>query len=303
MENWDDARIFLAVLRAGSTLGAAKALGIAQTTVARRIDALEHGLAVTLFTRDTRGFHPTAAAEALEARAAELERAAKAFYRRASQARDANNQVIRVTTAQGWPATLLTEVIAEFTDIYPEARFQLVNTQDFLDMSKSEADIAIRHGNRGAGDDVVCRKLFTTAWGIYCSRGYAEKHGRPETLDALRDHRVLWYAETFGSDGFKAWRDAHVPPASIVTQCASVPEMLNSIAGGLGLGPIDAFNAVMNDPPLLKCLPFPEEAPTWLLISPEAQTRPIVRDFATLVAKRTKGLSAERVLARQRSTE
>lgn len=300
MENWDDPRIFLAVLRAGSTLGAAKALGIAQTTVARRIDALEHTLGLTLFTRDTRGFHPTAAAEALETRAADLERTAQGFYSRAAQARDANNQVIRITTAQGWPAAFMTEVIAEFSDIYPEARFQLFNTQDVLDMSRGDADIAIRHGNRAAGDDVICRKLLTTDWGIYCSPGYAERHGRPDTLDALKGHRILWYAKTFESDGSKAWREAHVPPAAIVTHCASVPEMLNAIAGGLGVGPVDDLSAAAQDPPFLQCLPFPEEAPTWLLISPDAQNRPIVRDFATLIAKRTKGLSAERVTSRQR---
>ena len=236
-------------------------------------------------------------------RSLQIPETAQGFYGRAAQARDANNRVIRITTAQGWPATLMTEMIAEFSDIYPEARFQLFNTQSVLDMSRGDADIAIRHGNLAAGDDVVCRKLFTTAWGIYCSRGYAAKHGLPDTLDALKGRRILWYADTFGSDGFKAWRDAHVPTTSIVTHCASVPEMMSAVAGGPGVGPVDELTAVVGDPPLLRCLPFPQEAATWLLISPEAQNRPIVRDFATLIASRTKGLSAETSTARQRPVE
>ncbi len=303
MENWDDARIFLAVLRAGSTLGAAKSLGIAQTTVARRIDALEHMLGLPLFTRDTRGFHATKTGEALKDAATEVEEAAQAFYRAARQSHEAGNQAIRVTTAHGPGATMVAEAIAAFSEMHPEARFQVISTQGVLDLGKGEADVAIRHRRRLTGDAVLCRKLFVTPWGIYCSRGYAEKHGTPQTPDALADHRVLWFDPSFGDDGFKAWRDAHVPPASIVTQCASVPEMLHAIAGGLGVGLVDDFSAAVQDPPFVKCMPFPEESPTWLLISPEAQHRPVVRAFANLVAKRTKGLTAERLRARARPSE
>jgi DNA-binding transcriptional LysR family regulator len=68
--NWSDLRVFLAVLDAGSTLAASKALGMAQPTVARRIDALEHATGLTLFERDTRGRNPRSPPESWRRRPA-----------------------------------------------------------------------------------------------------------------------------------------------------------------------------------------------------------------------------------------
>ena len=81
--NWSDIRVFLAVLKAGSTLAASRELGMAQPTVARRIDALEHALGVTLFERDTRGFHPTLAADQLVAFAETIDTSVTAFTNKA----------------------------------------------------------------------------------------------------------------------------------------------------------------------------------------------------------------------------
>lgn len=74
MFDWDDLRLFLGVAREGSTPGAAQKLGINQTTVARRLAALEHGRGVTLFERSSRGYMltshgraPVARVEAVEA--------------------------------------------------------------------------------------------------------------------------------------------------------------------------------------------------------------------------------------------
>ena len=77
--NWSDVRVFLAVMREGSTLAASRRLDIAQPTVARRIDALEHEIGLTLFERDTRGFHPTEVARALLPIAETFEKAAADF--------------------------------------------------------------------------------------------------------------------------------------------------------------------------------------------------------------------------------
>ena len=83
---WSDVRVFLAVLRAGSTLGAAECLAMSQPTVARRIDALEHCLGLALFDRDTRGTRPTAAALRLRPMAEAMETAARDFSHEASSA-------------------------------------------------------------------------------------------------------------------------------------------------------------------------------------------------------------------------
>ena len=74
-QNWADVRVFLAVMRTGSTLAASKVLDMSQPTVARRIDALEHSFRLTLFERDTRGFRATQDAQRLLPHAEAVERA------------------------------------------------------------------------------------------------------------------------------------------------------------------------------------------------------------------------------------
>jgi len=76
MYEWSDLRIFLAVAREGSTLAASRLLNLNQTTVSRRIEALEHALGLALFTRTTRGFAPTPQGHALMTRIEAVEIAA-----------------------------------------------------------------------------------------------------------------------------------------------------------------------------------------------------------------------------------
>jgi len=104
---WDDLRTFLAVARTGSTLGAAKALKVSQTTAARRIAALETALGLTLFERRQAGYALTPAGEALVGRAEAAEAAATAFGEAAAaQSREATGTV-RFTTAEIYATTLL----------------------------------------------------------------------------------------------------------------------------------------------------------------------------------------------------
>ncbi len=88
-QNLSDVRVFLAVLRAGSTLAASKTLGMAQPTVARRIEALEHTLRLVLFERNTQCFRPTQDALALVPSAEAIEEAARGLDAMAERLRKA----------------------------------------------------------------------------------------------------------------------------------------------------------------------------------------------------------------------
>lgn len=77
--HWPDIRVFLSVFRNGSTLAASREPGLAQPTVARRVEVLENECGIALLQRDTRGFKPTAEAQALFPFAEAIESAANAF--------------------------------------------------------------------------------------------------------------------------------------------------------------------------------------------------------------------------------
>src|SRR5438552_3716169 len=113
MLDWNDLRYFLAVARGGSTLAAGRALRVSQTTVARRIAALEEALGVHVFEKRQAGYALTPAGQDLLERAEQVESAATAFSDAASaQSRDVSGTV-KITTEEVYAITLLTPLLRE----------------------------------------------------------------------------------------------------------------------------------------------------------------------------------------------
>lgn len=128
--NWSDIRVFLAVLRNGSTLAASRKLGIAQPTVARRIEALEHETGLILFERDNRGFHATEAARSLSPLAEALEEAASQI---ATKALDLSRpRPIRITAYSANFSPRVTQIFSEFSVARPPRRFEVKEFMKFF---------------------------------------------------------------------------------------------------------------------------------------------------------------------------
>ncbi len=189
--NWSDLRVFLAVIRAGSTLAASRNLGIAQPTVARRIEALEHEVGLTLFERDTRGFRPTEAARTLLPQAEAMERAASDF---ATQARDLTCQrPIRITAVSSNFSPRVMQIINDFSAQHPEAQFEFLPGVKVFDLSAGEADIALRLTQSEPDQELICRKISAVRFTLYGSRGHAEKSGLPASPDDMGGHRFITF--------------------------------------------------------------------------------------------------------------
>src|SRR5262252_8987532 len=111
MLDWNDLKYFLAVAREGSTLAAARKLRTSQTTVARRIAALEQALALTLFEKRQAGYTLTPAGEGLLDRARKVESAANGLAEAsAALTRDTSGSV-RITTQEIFAITLLAPIL------------------------------------------------------------------------------------------------------------------------------------------------------------------------------------------------
>lgn len=289
MENWSDIRVFLAVMRAGSTLAAAKTLGQTQTTVARRIEALEHALKLTLFHRDTRGFHPTEAARGLVEAAADAEAANAGFFAAAARKHASETHVIRMTSMPDAYKISLSPIIAEFTERHPEVRFQTNLTDRRLDVGANEVDVAIRPGeHHGASDNVLCRKIGSFDWGLFASSDYVNRFGRPETVEDLANHRVLLGTGGLGQNALNQWLTERTPPENVVARFTTQEGIIAEIENGAAIGPLVELVAWTCRTPLVQVLEEAPKAPTplWLLLSPDAQKRPIVRALSDLMAQR-----------------
>lgn len=98
--------------------------------------------------------------------------------------------LLRISATIGLGGVWLSRQIAEFMDLHPQVRVELVLTSGELDVSMREADVAIRL-RRPEQQDVIQRRLFTVHHHAYASRDYLERFGEPETPEDLDRHRIV----------------------------------------------------------------------------------------------------------------
>jgi DNA-binding transcriptional LysR family regulator len=144
MLDWNDLRYFLAVARDGSTLAAARALRVSQTTVARRIAALEEALGIHLFDKRQAGYALTPTGQELLSRAEQVETALSGFSEAAAaQSRNVSGTV-KITTEEVYAITLLAPILTELHQLHPDIVIDLDTSQTVRDLGAGEADISLR---------------------------------------------------------------------------------------------------------------------------------------------------------------
>ena len=296
MYEWSDLRIFLAVEREGSTLAAARTLNVNQTTVSRRLQALERGLALRLFERSTRGHALTPQGAALVARAEAVEAAAKEVELEAERLTRDLAGVIRVTAAESIMTHVVSRLITVYRAVHPEVRFESLSAEDRLELERGEADIAFRAGEVQLGDTLIGQRLPDIPWTVYCSESYAATHGRPSGLADLADHTVVAYSGAPSMQPFSIHFMSHVRGEQVVATCNTVSNMTGVLRTGMGVGMLNVFEGD-GTPGLVRCFsPLPQMAsPWWLVAAPEAYLQPRIRSFTAYAAAR---IRQDRRLAR-----
>ena len=288
-KEWGDVRIFLAVMREGSTLAASRILGINQTTVARRIDVLEHTLGLTLFEKTTRGTRPTPSGIALLAAAEKLESSAEAFANTAGKQRDTQASVIRVTAITSAFTDEFTAILNAFTDLHKNVRFSLLPNNEEVDISAGETDIAIRlaNPNRHIDPALICRRIIELRMSLFASRSYVEEVGCPGSSDDLAGHRVVAFDGSLTNHPCNHWLQSKVGDDQIVMKVGDILTMASNIKMGVGVGALPTrFQA--GNPNLVHCFELPEGTGSivWLLVNPTAYKRPEVKAFTKFFAPR-----------------
>jgi DNA-binding transcriptional LysR family regulator len=269
MYDWGDLRFFLATARNGSTLAAARELGVNQTTIARRIAALETALSIRLVDRNRDGYRLTEAGVDILAQAERVASEAETVERLVEQRKRDLAGVIRVTATEEFADVILTPWLAAFIDIYPDIKVEVIATERRLDLGRGEADIAIRATQQPREPGILVRKLADSRWGLYCSRAYAAKHGAPACAADLNDHLVI------GADGNLATIDAFIwlgkaaPRARVRTVCSTISNMLVAVRTGHGVGALPRDIGIAQKD-FIACFAMPDFNYGWYLITREA---------------------------------
>ena len=294
MFDWNDLRYFIAVADGGSTLAAGRALRVSQTTVARRLAALEAALALTLFERRQAGYALTPAGEDLLGLARGVAGAAGALAQAASgRAREASGMV-RLTTLEIYAVTLLPAILRDLHEAHPGIHIELDTSEEPRDLASGGADIALRGsiGPKGAG--LVGRRITFDPWTLYCSRGYAEAHGVPRTRSELAGHTLIGGGGKKVWHRYQAWLQRHGLETGVAMHQDSVSGLLAAARSGIGLAVLPTFVADL-DPELVRCLPPREGDPAalWLLTHERLRHTPRVRVVLDFLAERLTRLARQ----------
>ncbi|MEL7138072.1 MAG: LysR family transcriptional regulator [Pseudomonadota bacterium] len=191
--DWDKLRVFHAVADAGSLTHAGEQLHLSQSAISRQIRGLETALQTTLFHRHARGLLLTEQGEILYETTREI---AKRLISAEARIRDAKDEVfgeLRVTTTAGFGTLWLAPRLDRLLDEHPNLSVEMILTEAILDLPMREADVAIRL-TAPSQADLIRRPLMDIAIRLYASKTYLERHGAPETTEALRDHRLITFS-------------------------------------------------------------------------------------------------------------
>jgi DNA-binding transcriptional LysR family regulator len=235
MFDWNDLKHFLAVARHGSTIAAAKALGVNQSTVQRRLDELEERLGRQLVARNQAGYKLTELGKDMVAHAARVEDAAVAFERRLAASDLGLKGTLRVTCPEALGVRLMrSPIVGTFHQRYPGLRVQFMLSDKLINLARGEADIAIR-GTAPDDNALFGRKIADAPWAIYASRSYIKRHGSIKNIEDINRHSVALFDIELRAHLTKKWLETAAPKARIAARCNSVSGLIESCKSGVGL--------------------------------------------------------------------
>ncbi|MDV2983064.1 UNVERIFIED_CONTAM: LysR family transcriptional regulator [Methylobacteriaceae bacterium AG10] len=225
---WDEFRLVRAIAERGALAPAAAHLGINPSTAFRRLAAVEAGLGTRLFERHRSGYVPTPAGEAMAAAAGRMEEEVARFDREVADRALTPSGLLRVTAAATLVTDLLMPMLGRFRARYPKVQLELIVSEDALNLSRRDADVALR-ATRDPPPNLVGRRLATIAWAVY---GPVDGPGDPA------DACWVTPSEAVAGGQFARFVAARAGPERVALRLNTVQGLCEAISEGVGIGPL-----------------------------------------------------------------
>ena len=226
---WSDLRVFLAIARAGTLVGAARLLKQSQPTMGRRLRALETTCGAALFLRTPEGFVLTDEGAAMLPHAERMEEEAMAIERQLGGRQPDLEGTLRITSSDWFGTHVLSPVLAEFARLHPRVSVELLTDARFLNLSKREADLAFRI-RPFSEPDVVSRKLTHMPYAAYALRG-----GIPPRAGSGAGAALIAMDAGFAGSPDDGWLQAMLPRARVAFRSNSRDVQARMCAAGIGI--------------------------------------------------------------------
>jgi DNA-binding transcriptional LysR family regulator len=293
--DWSDLEIFLAAARGGTLASAAETLRVDASTVHRRIGKLEAAMRAGLFVRSPRGYSLTEAGQELYGHALAMEHEATVAFRKVVARDEKPMGTVRVATVESLAVNVLPPIVATFREKHPNVTIVVDSRQSLVDLAKQEADVALRFGGMPTEGDVVVRRVLSAGVGLFASRAYLKKYGRPKTPEDLYDHALVRAAQEHLGLPMDRILERYGNPANVALRAGSFYARIGAIRAGVGIGFVPLFLAAGDKSLERLHLAFPETprgADLLLVIHVDMRKNARVRAFvehafAALVAQRS----------------
>lgn len=280
MKDWDDFRFFLAVARKGSIRAAAASLAVNHSTVSRRIDAFEKRLNARLFERLPSGYFLTEAGENMLEFAERIESETISAGRLVAGRDALLSGPLRVTLPNTIATKLLMPDLVVFSETHPEISLELDISTSMADLTRREADVAIRVSNDPPAN-LIGRRLLKYASAIYASDEYIVRH---DITIPGKDLEWIGWNDTVPDPQWV--RESPYPEAKVKNKIFNTLVHLEAAKCGMGLCMLPCF--IGDTEPLLQRLPpgVPEpDREIWLLTHEDLRHTAKVRVFLDFIAK------------------
>jgi DNA-binding transcriptional LysR family regulator len=235
--DWDDLRYLLALQRGGSLAAASKSLGVDQTTVGRRLTALEKLLGSRLFERQATGHRLTPAGLRACELGAAMESAAETLARELGGRDVGIEGTVRITAPAGF-VPVIASALGELRAEHPRLTFELLVDTAALDLARGEADVAVRM-IKPEQPVLVARRVGLLPWGLFASESYLHRRGTPPA--DLAGHDIIGYEAPLLRSPGAVWLAEHAKEARAALRTNNVLAAVECAGGGLGIAAVPEF--------------------------------------------------------------
>jgi len=251
--NWDDYQIFLALQRGQSHARAARALGVNATTIGRRLAALEGALGARLFQRTPAGLSLTPSGEAILVRVERVEAELLAAQRELAGADTRAVGTVRLTSGDALASYVLVPGLVELRRRHPQLFIELRADTRALDLSRREADVALRLA-RPKEPSFIARRAGHMRFALYASRPYLDQRGTPRAAKELAEHDFIGFEAELDQVPQVKWLRRLLREPRWVFRANTTTAQAAACAAGHGIALLPTFVAA-HEPNLVPLLP------------------------------------------------
>lgn len=191
MDNIAIMRAFVAVAEEGSFAAAARRLGTTPQLVSKYVQALEADMGVTLLNRTTRKVSRTELGNSFFARCVTLLEDFDDMRDQARQAHVVPRGLLTISAPVTFGEMFMSDALADFSARYPEIRFKVLFSDQFVDLTAQQIDVAIRIGNL-ENSALIARKITETKRILCASPEYLARAGHPKSVHDLAAHQCIF---------------------------------------------------------------------------------------------------------------